>query len=189
MSAQPSHTASRPTPAEPRPPFALLVMPLRRATDGSAVAFAMVSTGPRGGLLLVAAYDPTRITREAVIVLAAEQYGTPTEVFEAIQAPAATCLLGSSFCIRGGVDHDTCEGPLLAAHVPGFTGPVTTLDTQIADFGRGPVISFAGDSHDAVEITAEQLRTAVGDVRAHLDRMLALADEHDALIAVTPPGD
>lgn len=188
MSAQPSHTASRPTPAVARPQFAQLVIPLRRATDGSAVAFAMVSTGPRGGLLLVAAYDPTRITREIVDALAAEQYGTPTEVFEATQE-AATCMFGSTFCIRGGVDHDTCEGPLLAAHVPGFTGPVTTLDTQIADFGRGPVISFAGDSHDAVEITAEQLRTAVGDVRAHLDRMLALADEHDALVAVTPPGD
>lgn len=95
---------------------------------------------------------------------------------------SSACFNGSSFCIEGMVEHAACQSPLATVYVPGFDGPIPTLDAQILNVdGTGPVLSFSGDAHNGKEITAAQLRAVVADVRNHLDRLLRVADQFEAL--------
>lgn len=93
----------------------------------------------------------------------------------------SVCFHGNEFCIEGNAEHGACQGPLVTVYVPGYKGVVPTLDAQIMDNGEGPVLSFSGDAHDGLAITPAKLRSVVADVRSHLDRLLVLADQFEAL--------
>lgn len=97
---------------------------------------------------------------------------------------ATTCFHGNTFCIEGKVEHGACQGPLATVYVPGFNGPVPTLDAQILDCGEGPILSFSGNAYDGRDLTPAQLRAVVADVHNHLDRLLQLADQYEALAVV-----
>lgn len=94
-----------------------------------------------------------------------------------------TCFHGNTFCIEGGVDHATCQSPLLTVYVPGFRGPIPTLDAQIMDLDDGLILHFSGDAHSGVGITPAKLRAVVANVRDRLPRLLALADQFEAITA------
>lgn len=107
-----------------------------------------------------------------------------TTVAQAVaSAESATCKYGHTWCTGGTDEHPVCTGPLLTCLVPGFEHPIPTLDVQIMDLGEGDgtKLTFSGDSHDGCNLTADQLRGVVADLRNHLDQLLAVADQYDAL--------
>lgn len=94
------------------------------------------------------------------------------------------CRYGHTWCDGGPTEHQACTGPLTTCFLPGYEHPVPVLDAQLADWcdGKGIVISLSSDGHTGTSVTSAELRTAIADVREHLDRLAALAEQYDAVL-------
>lgn len=101
----------------------------------------------------------------------------------AVDTPARSCFHGSEYCIEGNVEHGACQSALATVYVPGGHGAAAILDAQIIDCGDGPALSFSANTYDGTEISASQLRAVVADVAHHLSRLLAIADQYEAVLA------
>ena len=100
---------------------------------------------------------------------------------------SVTCADGSAYCIQSRTEkHDHCTSGTLTLDLPGFDGEDTVhaLEASIEDHSTStdkPQINFYGDGHDGCVVTSTELRDIIARVRAHLNRLAQLADQHDAL--------
>jgi hypothetical protein len=106
----------------------------------------------------------------------------PVDPTQPPENPTA-CRNGAPYCILGAAPHTPCSSKPVVLTLPSHGRTVTALEAVIEDSGTGPVLAFCPDGHDAVEFTSgAQLRAVVASTLEHLPRLLALADQYDAMV-------